>query len=84
MITAEQLLKEAAELKKKKSEDYQGGTWAESDYFPYKEKSYSHMLHTKYLRMRNLVDSNQKNKFWSFRRYINWYGSLCLYVCCIS
>ena len=44
MITAEQLLKQAAELKKKKSEDYQGGTWTEADYFPYKEKSYSHML----------------------------------------
>ena len=63
MITAEQLLKNAAELKKKKSEDYQGGTWSESDYFPYKEKSYSHMLHTKYLRMRNLVDSDRKTNF---------------------
>ena len=63
MITAEQLLKNAAELKKKKSEDYQGGIWSESDYFPYKEKSYSHMLHTKYLRMRNLVDSDRKTNF---------------------
>ena len=36
MITAEQLLFQAAELKKKKSEDYQGGTWNESDYFPSK------------------------------------------------
>ena len=63
MITAEQLLIQAAELKKKKSEDYQGGTWSEADYFPYKEKSYSHMLHTKYLRMRNIVDGNQKTNF---------------------
>ena len=63
MITAEDLLYKAAELKKKKSEDYQGGTWKESDYFPYKEKSYSHMLHTKYLRMRNIVDGNQKTNF---------------------
>tara|TARA_R110002096_G_scaffold241738_2_gene433772 strand:- start:2656 stop:3108 length:453 start_codon:yes stop_codon:yes gene_type:complete len=63
MITAEQLLQEAAELKKKKSEDYQGSTWSEADYFPYKEKSYSHMLHTKYLRMRNIVDGNQKTNF---------------------
>jgi len=63
MITAEDLLFKAAELKKKKSEDYQGGTWKESDYFPYKEKSYSHMLHTKYLRMRNIVDGNQKTNF---------------------
>lgn len=63
MITAEQLLIQAAELKKKKSEDYQGSTWAEADYFPYKEKSYSHMLHTKYLRMRNIVDGNQKTNF---------------------
>ena len=54
MITAEQLLIEAAELKKKKSQDYQGSTWKEVDYFPYKEKSYAHMLHTKYLRMRNI------------------------------
>ena len=58
MITAEQLLIQAAALKKKKSEDYQGGTWSEADYFPYKEKSYSHMIHTKYLRMRNIVDGN--------------------------
>ena len=63
MITAEQLLIQAAELKKKKSEDYQGSTWTEADYFPYKEKSYSHMLHTKYLRMRNIVDGNQKTNF---------------------
>ena len=63
MITAEQLLIDAAELKKKKSEDYQGSTWSESDYFPYKEKSYAHMLHTKYLRMRNIVDGNQKTNF---------------------
>ena len=63
MVTAEQLLIQAAELKKKKSEDYQGSTWTEADYFPYKEKSYSHMLHTKYLRMRNIVDGNQKTNF---------------------
>ena len=63
MITAEQLLIQAAELKRKKSEDYQGSTWTEADYFPYKEKSYSHMLHTKYLRMRNIVDGNQKTNF---------------------
>ena len=63
MITAEKVLLEAAELKKKKSEDYQGGTWNESDYFPYKEKSFSHMIHTKYLRMRNIVDGNQKTNF---------------------
>ena len=63
MITAEQLLIQAAELKRKKSEDYQGSTWSESDYFPYKEKSYSHMIHTKYLRMRNIVDGNQKTNF---------------------
>ena len=37
MITAEQLLIKAAELKKKKSEDYQGSTWKEVDYFPIKK-----------------------------------------------
>ncbi len=63
MITAEQLLIEAAELKKKKSQDYQGSTWKEVDYFPYKEKSYAHMLHTKYLRMRNIIEGNQKTNF---------------------
>lgn len=63
MIKAEDILLQAAELKRKKSEDYQGGTWQEIDYFPFKEKSFIHMIHTKYLRMRNVCEGTQKTNF---------------------
>lgn len=62
-VTAVQILKEAAELKEKKSKDYQGGKWTEEDYFPFGETSYIHMIHTKYLRMRNIVEGKQETNF---------------------
>ena len=55
-MTAVQVLKEAAELKHKKSEDYQGGLWEEEDYFPFGHKSYVHMLWTKILRIRSVAE----------------------------
>ena len=61
--TAVQILHEAAELKERKSKDYQGGTWSEEDYFPFGETSYVHMIHTKYLRMRNIVEGEQDTNF---------------------
>ena len=61
--TAVEVLKRAAELKEAKSKDYQGGTWEESDYFPYGDLSYMHMIHTKYLRMRNIVEGDQQVNF---------------------
>ena len=62
-MTAVQVLKEAAELKEMKSKDYQGGTWTEEDYFPFGATSYVHMIHTKYLRMRNIVEGDQDTNF---------------------
>lgn len=62
-VTATQILREAAELKERKSKDYQGGKWSEEDYFPFKDKSYIHMIHTKYLRMRNIAEGEQQTNF---------------------
>ena len=60
-MTAVTLLKEAAELKERKSKDYQGGMWSEEDYFPFGHESYMHMIHTKYLRMRNVAEKDEVN-----------------------
>jgi len=59
-VTASTILKEAAELKERKQADYQGNMWTEEDYFPYGNKSYMHMIHTKYLRMRSLAETEGK------------------------
>ena len=59
-VTASTILHEAAELKQKKQADYQGDMWTEEDYFPYGNKSYIHMIHTKYLRMRSLAENEDK------------------------
>ena len=59
-VTASTILHEAAELKEKKQADYQGDMWTEEDYFPYGNKSYMHMIHTKYLRMRSLAENEDK------------------------
>ena len=61
MTTAIDIMKEAIALKERKSIDYQGSTWTEADYFPFGDQSYMHMIHTKYLRMRNVMDSNEVN-----------------------
>lgn len=55
-VTAQQILKDAAILKEQKSKDYQGSQWAEADYFPYGELSYMHMLWTKMLRLRSVLE----------------------------
>ena len=60
-VTAIQILKDAANLKEQKSKDYQGGNWTEEDYFPFGDQSYMHMIHTKYLRMRNIMEVDQPN-----------------------
>lgn len=60
-VTATQILKDAAELKERKSKDYQGGKWTEADYFPFGDQSYMHMIHTKYLRMRNIMEAEETN-----------------------
>ena len=54
--TATKILQEAIKLNERKSQDYQGSRWSEEDYFPFGNTSYMHMIHTKYLRMRNLLD----------------------------
>ena len=60
-VTATQILKDAAALKELKSKDYQGGKWTEEDYFPFGDQSYMHMIHTKYLRMRNIMEAEETN-----------------------
>ena len=60
-VTAIQILKDAAALKELKSKDYQGGMWKEEDYFPFGHQSYMHMIHTKYLRMRNIMEAEDTN-----------------------
>ena len=61
MTTAIDIMKDAIALKERKSIDYQGSTWTEADYFPFGDQSYMHMIHTKYLRMRNIMDSKEVN-----------------------
>ena len=61
--TTVDVLREAAELKELKSKDYQGGKWTEEDYFPFGSISYIHMIHTKYLRMRNIAEGDQDTNF---------------------
>ncbi len=60
-ITAKTVMMEAIALKDRKSQDYQGGKWTEEDYFPFGDLSYMHMIHTKYLRMRNIMDKDVVN-----------------------
>ena len=60
-ITALTVLKEAAELKERKSKDYQGGMWTEEDYFPFGHQSYIHMLWTKMLRIRSVAEQTDTN-----------------------
>ena len=61
MTTAIDIMKEAIALKERKSLDYQGSQWTEADYFPFEDESYMHMIHTKYLRMRNIMHSEEVN-----------------------
>ena len=61
MTKAEDILLKAAELKRRKSEDYQGSQFTEADYFPFGHQSFIQMLHTKYLRMRSVVEQENQN-----------------------
>ena len=60
-MKAEDILLKAAELKRRKSEDYQGSQFTEADYFPFGHQSFIQMLHTKYLRMRSVVEQENQN-----------------------
>ena len=59
--TAIEVLEEAASLKLKKSQDYQGSQFTEEDYFPFGHLSYIHMLHTKMLRIRSVAEQDKTN-----------------------
>ena len=61
MDKAAEILKEAADLKIKKSKDYQGGMWKEKDYFPFGGQSYIHMMWTKMLRIRSVAEQENTN-----------------------
>ena len=61
MDKAAKILEEAAILKVKKSKDYQGGCWKESDYFPFGDTSYIHMMWTKMLRIRSVAEQENTN-----------------------
>ena len=60
-MTAVKILQEAAELKERKSKDYQGSIWTEEDYFPFGHESYLHMLWTKMLRIRSVAEQKDTN-----------------------
>jgi len=61
-VTAQQILKDAAALKEAKSNDYQGSKWSEEDYFPFGTQSYTHMLWTKMLRLRSVLEREGKEE----------------------
>ncbi len=63
MDKAAEILKEAAKLKVAKSKDYQGGKWSESDYFPFGDTSYIHMMWTKMLRIRSVAEDRRDVNF---------------------
>ena len=58
---AAEILKEAADLKIRKSQDYQNGIWKEKDYFPFGDQSYIHMMWTKMLRIRSVAEKENTN-----------------------
>ncbi len=61
MKTAIDIMKDAIALKERKSKDYQGSQFTESDYFPFGHTSYIHMLHTKMLRIRSVAEQESTN-----------------------
>jgi hypothetical protein len=63
MKTAIDIMKEAIELKERKSKDYQGSQFTEEDYFPFGHHSYIHMLHTKMLRIRSVAEQDGSQNF---------------------
>ena len=63
MSTFANILSEVADLKAKKSQDYQGSSIEQSEYFPYGQLSFNHMLWTKVLRIRSVSDQNGSQNF---------------------
>ena len=61
MVNAIDILEQAAELKRRKSQDYQGSQFTEQDYFPFGHLSYIHMMHTKMLRIRSVAEQDNTN-----------------------
>ena len=61
MVTSKDILDRADRLRNMKAQDYSGNMWTQDDYFPYKDQSYIHMIWTKMLRIRNLVDVMHPN-----------------------
>ena len=63
MSTFASILSEVADLKAKKSQDYQGSSISQAEYFPYGQVSFNHMLHTKILRIRSVSDQGGSQNF---------------------
>ena len=61
MSNFRKILTEVADLKERKSQDYQGSSFNESDYFPYGQQSFNHMLWTKILRIRSTSEQPDVN-----------------------
>lgn len=55
---AAQILLECADLLEKKGQDYNGGGVTRDDYALFGAKSHMHMIHTKYLRLRSLMQQS--------------------------
>ena len=62
-ITASDVLREAIVLKEAKSKDYQSSNISESEYFPYGNLSFLHMIRTKVLRIRSVGENQKKTNF---------------------
>ena len=75
--TAIDMLQKCIKLKIEKSADYQGSKWKEEEYFPFEHKSYMHMIHTKYLRMRSVVETKNPN----FESLEDTLRDLAVYAC---
>ena len=57
------ILYEAADLMQRKAEDYQGDAYQLEDYFPFGDKSYLHMIHTKYTRLMSVCTREGDTNF---------------------
>jgi hypothetical protein len=54
-------------LMDKKSKDYGDVDESRSSYFPFGDKSYATMLHTKMERIKNLIENDEKHNFESLK-----------------
>ena len=81
--TAIDVLEEAADLKMRKSKDYQGSQFTEEDYFPFGHLSYIHMMHTKMLRIRSVAEqesTNFESLYDSLIDMINYSAMYCAWI----